>query len=82
MTIPFCGLRGSSDDIVTHRLLTRLSDQSTLARQGKVERGLSALLNTDIDSDEFLRGLQSACDGTEYSDTEPVAELDSGVDWE
>lgn len=69
VTVTFCDLKGSSDDVIVHRLLQRLEEQSLLARQGKVERGMARLLTMDENSDEFLASLRDAVDsGIEEED--------------
>ena len=74
----FCKLSGSSDDIVTNKLLQRMSEQSTIVRQGKVESGLSQLLTLDETSEDFLDELRAAADSWQDDDPE---DWDSGEEW-
>lgn len=75
--ITFCRLRGSSDDLITERLLSRLAEQQTLISQGKVEGGLREVLSVDENGEEFLTALREAC-----SIVEDPGEDAWGEDWE
>jgi superfamily II DNA or RNA helicase len=80
VTITFCRLRGSTDDVVVHRLLTRIAEQGRLIKQGKVESGLKALLTVDANSEDFLAALRDAVSGTVEED-EPEAWESDDLDW-
>jgi len=79
VSITFCRLRGSSDDVVVHKLLTRMAERRKLLTEGKTEKGLAALLSIDENSEDFLVELRAACAELE----EDEADLwDDGTDWE
>lgn len=81
VTITFWRMRGSSDDIIVHRLLQRMSEHGKVLRSGgKVESGLQALLTLDHNSDAFLQELRDAVALAEPEDEKE--DWESFEDWD
>lgn len=68
--VSFLRLAGTSDTVISERLVARLEEQATLMREGKLRSGILNTLRLNIESDSFLEKLQKELQSSDWEESD------------
>ncbi len=70
VTVSFLRLSGTSDVVISERLVDRLQEQAAVAASGKLRQGIENTLRMNYESDTFLESLKDQLTSSSWEETD------------